>query len=106
MNTRVSTNSTSPNPIARDFQNVVDDAHELLKTVQVEGGAKVNEARSKLQESFDVAREKLAEATTTAQDSAKKYAAQTDEYVHAHPWQAIGAGAAVGALIGFLLARR
>jgi ElaB protein len=106
MNTRTSTNSTSPNPIARDFQNVVDDAHELLKTVQVEGGAKVSEARSKLQDSFDAAREKLDEMAKTATESGRKYAAQTDEYVHAHPWQAIGAGAAVGALIGFLLARR
>ena len=64
------------------------------------------QARSKLQDSFDAARVKLGEMGSTAQESAKKAAAQTDEYVHAHPWQAIGAGAAVGALIGYLLARR
>jgi len=30
----------------------------------------------------------------------------TDEYVHVHPWQAIGAGAAVGLLVGLLIGRR
>ena len=34
------------------------------------------------------------------------YAATTDEYVHAHPWHAVGVGALAGALLGFLIARR
>lgn len=104
MNMRTSTNTT--NPIARDFQNVVEDAHELLKTVEREGGAKVSEARTKLQGSFDAAKARLSDLGHAAQDGAKKYAAHTDEYVHSHPWQAIGVGAAVGALVGFLIARR
>lgn len=99
-------NTMTSNPISRDFQNVVDDAHELLKTVQAEGGTKMSEAHTKLQQSFDVARTKLAEASATAKETAKQAAAKTDEYVHEHPWQAIGAGAAVGILIGILIARR
>ena len=30
----------------------------------------------------------------------------TDEYVHAHPWKAIGVGAGVGLVIGLLIGRR
>ncbi len=30
----------------------------------------------------------------------------TDQYVRANPWRAVGISAAVGALIGFLAARR
>ena len=37
---------------------------------------------------------------------AKKGAVATDDFVHEQPWKAIGAGAAIGLLIGFALARR
>ena len=100
------TNTPTSNPIARDFQNVVDDAHELLKTVESEGTGKLNQARSKLQDSYDVARAKLIEAGGIVTENAKQYATRADDYVHANPWQAVGVGAAVGALVGFLLARR
>ena len=36
----------------------------------------------------------------------KEAARATDEYVHEHPWQAVGAAAGVGFLIGMLIARR
>ena len=97
---------SSQNPVARDFQNVVDDAHELLKTVEQEGAGKLNQVRAKVQDSLDVAKTKLAEVGTQVQESAKHYAETTDEYVHAHPWHAVGMGALAGALIGFLIARR
>jgi ElaB protein len=96
----------SQNPIARDFQNVVDDAHELLKTVEREGEGKVNEVRSRVQDSLDAAKTKLVDVGGKVQESAKEYAATTDQYVHAHPWHAIGVGALAGALVGFLIARR
>ena len=92
--------------IARDFQNVVEDAQELLKTVEREGEIKLGDAKTKVVESFDTAKAKLSELEASAVAAGKKYAVQTDEYVHAHPWQAIGVGAAVGALLGFLIARR
>jgi ElaB/YqjD/DUF883 family membrane-anchored ribosome-binding protein len=96
----------SQNPIARDFQNVVDDAHELLKTVENEGTGKLNQMKSKVQESLEVAKARIGDVTGQVQQSAKQYAATTDEYVHAHPWHAVGVGALAGALIGFLIARR
>jgi ElaB/YqjD/DUF883 family membrane-anchored ribosome-binding protein len=97
---------SSQNPIARDFQNVVDDAHELLKTVEQEGAGKVNQVRTKVQDSLDAARTKIADVGTQVQENAKQYAATTDEYVRAHPWHAVGVGALAGALVGFLIARR
>ena len=96
----------SQNPVARDFQNVVDDAHELLKTVEQEGAGKINQVRAKVQDSLDSARSKLGEVGTQVQQSARQYATTTDDYVHAHPWQAVGVGALAGALVAFLIARR
>jgi ElaB/YqjD/DUF883 family membrane-anchored ribosome-binding protein len=96
----------SQTPIARDFQNVVDDAHELLKTVQTEGEGKIDQVRTKFQESLEVAKSKVGEVGTQVTQSAKQYARTTDEYVHAHPWQAVGVGALAGAVLAFLIARR
>jgi ElaB/YqjD/DUF883 family membrane-anchored ribosome-binding protein len=36
----------------------------------------------------------------------RKIAHDTDEYVHEHPWRAIGIAGAVGLLVGMLIARR
>jgi ElaB/YqjD/DUF883 family membrane-anchored ribosome-binding protein len=97
---------SSQNPISRDFQNVVDDAHELLKTVEQEGTGKINQVRTKVQDSLETAKARLGEVGTQVQESAKQYATTTDEYVRANPWQAVGVGALAGAVIGFLIARR
>ena len=39
-------------------------------------------------------------------EKGKKIAHDTDTYVHEHPWRAIGMSAALGVLIGMLIARR
>lgn len=102
------TNTTSPNQnaIARDFQNVVSDAQELLKTVEREGEAGFVEAKTRLVGSLDSAKAKLSEYQASAAQAGRKYAEQTDKYVHDNPWKAVGVGAALGAVIGFLVARR
>jgi ElaB/YqjD/DUF883 family membrane-anchored ribosome-binding protein len=106
-------NMTSPNatpgnsnPIARDIQNVVSDAQDLLKTVQAEGESKLGDVKAKVQQQLDSARQMLGQLQTTVQDSAKAAADTTDAYVRNNPWRAVGISAALGALIGFLAARR
>ena len=105
------------NPIARDIQNVVTDAQELLKTVQAEGESKLADVKSKMQTQFDSAKDKMqaqldaakqtfGELQTTVQDGAKVAVNSTDAYVRSNPWRAVGISAALGALIGFLVARR
>ena len=54
----------------------------------------------------DVAKQKFGEIQQTVQDGAKLALDETDAYVRANPWTAIGIGAAVGAVIGYLAARR
>ena len=99
-------NTTNSNPIARDIQNVVSDAQELLKTVQSEGQSKLTEVKGQVQAKLDNAKVMLGQLGTTVQDGAKEAMDTTDAYVRANPWRAVGVSAAVGALIGFLIARR
>ncbi len=98
--------TTQSNPVNRDIQNVVSDAQDLLKTVQQEGTGKMDEMRAKVQAQLDSARQTLNELQQTMQDSAKVAMNTTDEYVRANPWRAVGIAAGVGALLGFLIARR
>jgi ElaB/YqjD/DUF883 family membrane-anchored ribosome-binding protein len=103
-----SSNSTDTmtSPIARDIQNVVTDAQELLKTVQSEGGSKLSEVKVKVQQQLDSAKQMLGQIQTTVNDGAKVAIDTTDAYVRSNPWRAVGISAALGALIGFLAARR
>lgn len=98
--------SSQPNPVSRDIQNVVSDAQDLLKTVQDQGGDKVSEMRAKVQSQIDAARQSLSELQANVQDGAKVAMNTTDEYVRSNPWRAVGISAGIGALIGFLIARR
>jgi len=96
----------TPSPIARDIQNVVTDAQELLKTVQSEGETKLADVKVKVQAQLDSAKQMLGQLQTTVQDGAKVAMDSTDAYVRSNPWRAVGVSAAFGALIGFLIARR
>ncbi len=101
-----SSTSSQSNPVARDIQNVVSDAQDLLKTVQDQGADKIGEMRAKVQTQIDTARQSLSELQQSVQDSAKVAMNTTDEYVRSNPWRAVGISAGIGALIGFLIARR
>jgi ElaB/YqjD/DUF883 family membrane-anchored ribosome-binding protein len=108
-NMQSTTSTTKPmgqSPIARDIQNVVTDAQELLKTVQSEGGNKLNDVKAKVQEQLDSAKQMLGQLQATVTDGAKVAADTTDAYVRSNPWRAVGISAALGALIGYLAARR
>jgi ElaB protein len=94
------------NPIARDIQNVVSDAQDLLKTVQTEGESRLGDVKAKVQQQLDSARQMLGQLQATVQDGAKAAVDTTDAYVRDNPWRAVGVSAALGALIGFLAARR
>lgn len=92
--------------LAADLRVVIDDAEELLKATASQAGDKVAAARVKIQESLDVAKGKLARLGEAGVDKAKEAAVATDDFVHEHPWKAVGIGAAVGVIVGMLISRR
>lgn len=96
----------TPDSVGRDVKNVVNEAQELLKTVQTEGASRIDEVKSKMAAQYEVARARLGDLQATVTDGAKVAVDETDAYVRANPWTAVGIAAGVGALIGFLLARR
>ena len=92
--------------LATDLRVVVADAEELLRATAGQMGEKAVIARERIQESLRVAKDKLSRAEEVVIDKTKAAARATDDYVHDHPWGAVGIAAAVGLVIGMLISRR
>ena len=98
--------SNNKDKLVTDLRGVVADAEELLHETANVSGEKMNELRARLRERLMTARHKLAQAEEAAVEKAKAAARVTDDYVHDHPWRAVGAAAAVGLILGLLIGRR
>ena len=92
--------------LIHDFKAVVADAEALLKASAGQGGEAMAAVRSKVEASLATAKAKMTDAEVALVARAKVAAKATDEYVHVHPWQAMGIAASVGVVIGLLIGRR
>lgn len=92
--------------LIHDFKAVVADAEALLKATAGQSGEALAAARARAGESLAAAKAKMGEAEAALVGKTKAAAKATDEYVHVHPWQAIGIAASVGMVIGLLIGRR
>ncbi|MFN7087872.1 MAG: YqjD family protein [Burkholderiales bacterium] len=92
--------------LAQDLRALVGDAEDLLRVTASQAGEKAAAAREKIQESLRLAKIKLAEAEEIVIDKTKQAARATDEYVHEHPWRAVGIAAGIGLIVGLLIGRR
>lgn len=100
------TGEVTKDKLVSDMKVVIADAEELLKATANAAGEKAAAARARMEDSLRTARVKVAEAQEVMRDRAKQAAQATDDYVHAHPWKAVGFAAAVGVIVGMLIARR
>ena len=92
--------------LINDFKVVVTDAEALLKATAGQGGEAVAAVRAKAEASLDEAKARMADAQAALRVRTMAAARATDEYVHTHPWQSIGAAVGVGLVIGLLIGRR
>ena len=102
----MSTTESSRQSIIDDFANVLSEAETLLKAAATETGEKARDLRQQVESKLLSAKLRLQELQGEAVDRAKEAARATDDYVHDHPWQAIGIAAAVGLAAGLLINRR
>lgn len=66
----------------------------------------VGESYDSVRDQAEEYAEEISDEARTKWTRAKEYGRRGREYVEEHPWQSIGAGLAVGFLIGFLARRR
>ncbi|MSQ71993.1 MAG: DUF883 domain-containing protein [Betaproteobacteria bacterium] len=100
------TSEVTKDKLAADLRIVIADAEELLRETASQAGEKAAAARLKIRESLQVAKLKLAQLSEVGIDQAKAAARATDDYVHGHPWRAVGIAAMGGLILGILISRR
>jgi ElaB/YqjD/DUF883 family membrane-anchored ribosome-binding protein len=104
------TAAPSPDKILDDFNTVVLETEQLLKSVASLGHDKANVLRGNVDQLLAEAGERLAEIRERSIARATEAAKAADEYVHANPWRAIGLAALVvgvaGLVSGLVIARR
>jgi len=88
--------------ISNDMGQLAEDARALMTATAYVAGEKVGEARKRLAAALEAGKEIVGRARDKAVEGAKA----TDQAVHEHPYEVIGIALGVGALLGYLVARR
>ena len=88
--------------ISNDLGTLAEDARELLSVTADVAGEKVGQARKRLAAALESAKHIAA----NVRDKAVAGAKVTDQTIRENPYQAIAIGVGVGAIIGYLVARR
>jgi ElaB/YqjD/DUF883 family membrane-anchored ribosome-binding protein len=88
--------------ITQDVGQLAEDARALMAATADVAGEKVGEARKRLAAALDSAKHIAA----NVRDKAVAGAKVADQTVRENPYQAIAIGVGVGAVIGYLIARR
>jgi len=98
--------AVSTDKLMEDLRLVVTDAEELLRATAGQAGEKVAAARARAAESVDAAKARIAQAGYAAAAQTREAAKVADDYVRDNPWAAVGVAAAVGVVIGILIAKK
>jgi ElaB/YqjD/DUF883 family membrane-anchored ribosome-binding protein len=88
--------------MSNDMGTLAEDASALMAATADVAGEKVGAARKRLA----IALEHAKAMAGRVRDKAVAGAKAADEAVHEHPYQAIAIGVGVGAILGYLIARR
>jgi len=94
------------NAVSEEFQNFLADIETLIKSLASLTGSELENAKAQLNQRIAAAKVAIAEVRSNVAQQARDTIAFTDTYVHEQPWKAVGAGATIGFLLGFILARR
>lgn len=102
----MTTPSTSGNYSQNDLEKLVTDLRGLLSNKDFDTIPEIRLLRQRLDDGVHNLKETAVRAAQETARQAKDAALAADRYAHDEPWRVAGGALAVGALIGFLLARR
>jgi ElaB/YqjD/DUF883 family membrane-anchored ribosome-binding protein len=89
--------------LLKDFNMVIAETEDLLKSAAAAGGDKANVWRANVEQNLKAAKDKLVDLEEAALAKTKAAADATDHYVHDNPWQAIGVTAGVSVIVGITI---
>jgi ElaB/YqjD/DUF883 family membrane-anchored ribosome-binding protein len=97
------TNEVTKDQLVKEFNTVVIETEQLLKSVANAGGEKAGALRASVEQSLTNAKDSLRNLQQAATEKPRAAALATNKYVHESPWQAIGIAAAISAIIGVVV---
>lgn len=92
--------------LAADARAILDDVDALLKQAAAASGEQAHQLHERAAEALHRAKARLHDTQVAATENARAAARSTDDWVHSHPWGAVGIAAGAGFLIGLLVSRR
>jgi ElaB/YqjD/DUF883 family membrane-anchored ribosome-binding protein len=89
-------------PAHNDMGTLAEDARTLMTATADVPGEKVVDARKRVADALESAKE----IAGRVRDQAVDYAKAADKAVREHPYKALGIALGVGAILGYLVSRR
>ncbi|MDI9799851.1 stress response protein ElaB [Citrobacter koseri] len=89
-----------------DLELLSETLEEVLRSSGDPADQKYVELKARAERALEEVKNRVSHASDSYYYRAKQAVYKADDYVHEKPWQGIGAGAAVGLVLGLLLARR
>ncbi len=89
-----------------ELERLVTDLRSLLSSKDLDSIPQIRQLRQRMDDGIDTVRDTAVRAAQEAASQARDAARAADRYAHDEPWRVATAAVAVGALVGFLLARR
>lgn len=102
---QIATQSTG-DALIEDLKSSLDQAEKLLREAADATGEKAADLRARALAALDQGRDALADTQANLVEHGRKVVHDTDEYVQANPWKAVGMAGVAGLLLGALLSRR
>ena len=92
-------------PAIEELNRIVDQAETLLRSLGEQGGEAAEAVRSRVTQTLNQAKARLAETASEAEQVAESLADRTDDYVRTNPWQAVAFAALLGGVLTLLITK-
>ncbi|EDX0373317.1 stress response protein ElaB [Salmonella enterica] len=89
-----------------DLTLLSETLEEVLRSSGDPADQKYIELKARAEQALEEVKNRVSHVSDSYYYRAKQAVYKADDYVHEKPWQGIGVGAAVGLVLGLLLARR
>ncbi|POP44001.1 hypothetical protein CHU32_15175 [Superficieibacter electus] len=97
---------TNTDHLRAELKSLTDTLEEVLSSSGDKSKEEISKLRSKAERALKDSRKSLGETGDALAKQTRVAAERTDEYVRENPWASVGIGAAIGVVLGVLLARR
>lgn len=89
-----------------ELENLIADLRDVLARKEMDVVPEITRLRERLEDGVAAVSERASQVASEATERAREAAQRADAYAHDEPWRVAGVALAVGAVLGFLMAKR